>query len=142
MITLKPLKDALLRLLIAPKAFILNSNDLETPTVATRISESITDRNHIFASTTSEMQADNFVSTTTKINISNVYFASAASAHFIVYSCGAQAIKIKGTSEPVTNYAAFGEQSENPLPDYGMYLKTESGDSFSPTNLSMNSTNL
>ena len=50
-------------------------------------------------------------------------------------------MEIDGTSAGV-NYAEFGQKSDKKLPDYGMYLKTESGSSFSPTGLSLSGTDL
>ncbi|MEI3542258.1 MAG: hypothetical protein V8P98_05630 [Acutalibacteraceae bacterium] len=78
-----------------------------------------------------------------KIDLASVIFASAASAASIAAAGtgGAKKLEIDGTSAGV-NYAEFGQKSDKKLPDYGMYLKTESGSSFSPTGLSLSGTDL
>ena len=72
-----------------------------------------------------------------KIHLTSVIFASAASAASIAAAgtYGAKKIAISGSSD-------FGNKTKNSLPDYGMYLKTDSGSSFSLTDLSLSGTNL
>ena len=79
-----------------------------------------------------------------KIDLASVIFASAASAASIAAAGtgGAKKLEIDGTSKADGNYAKFGYVSNKKLPDYGMYLKTESGSSFSPTDLSLSGTDL
>ena len=79
-----------------------------------------------------------------KIDLASVIFASAASAASIAAAGtgGAKKLEIDGTSKAGGNYAEFGQKSDKKLPDYGMYLKTESGSSFSPTGLSLSGTDL
>ena len=78
-----------------------------------------------------------------KIDLASVIFASAASAASIAAAGtgGAKKLEIDGTSAGV-NYAEFGQKSDKKLPDYGMYLKTSSSSSFSPTGLSLSGTDL
>lgn len=76
-----------------------------------------------------------------KIDLASVIFASAASAASLTADGGAKKLEIDGTSAG-GNYAEFGQKSDKKLPDYGMYLKTESGSSFSPTGLSLSGTDL
>lgn len=76
-----------------------------------------------------------------KIDLASVIFASAASAASLAADDGAKKLEIDGTSAG-GNYAEFGYVSNKKLPDYGMYLKTESGSSFSPTGLSLSGTDL
>lgn len=77
-----------------------------------------------------------------KIHLESVIFASAASAASLAADGGAKKLEIDGTSKEGGDYAAFGEKSKKKLPDYGMYLKTSSISSFSPTGLSLSGTNL
>ena len=79
-----------------------------------------------------------------KIDLASVIFASAASAASLAAAGtgGAKKLEIDGTSKAGGNYAKFGYVSDKKLPDYGMYLKTESGSSFSPTGLSLSGTDL
>lgn len=65
-----------------------------------------------------------------KMILSPVSFASAASAAAIFASGGSQRLDISGSY-------AFGIKTSAPLPDYGMYLKTSSSDSFSASNLTL-----
>ena len=69
-----------------------------------------------------------------KIHLESVIFASAASAASIAAAgtYGAKKIAISGSSD-------FGNKTKNSLPDYGMYLKTGSGETFTPTTLTYNS---
>lgn len=69
-----------------------------------------------------------------KIDLESVIFASAASAASIAAAgtYGAKKIAISGSSD-------FGNKTKNSLPDYGMYLKTGSGETFTPTTLTYNS---
>ncbi len=75
-----------------------------------------------------------------KINLESdicgpVIFASAASAANLVRDGGAQKIEIAGSAD-------FGKKTTAALPDYGMYLKTASGKTFSANSLSLSSSNL
>ncbi len=70
-----------------------------------------------------------------KIHLESVIFASAASAASIAAGGGAKKIDISGSSN-------FGQKVTDALPDYGMYLKTSSSSSFSPTGLSLSGKNL
>lgn len=74
-----------------------------------------------------------------KIDLSYILFASTAAAANIVgiSSNGAKKIEIDGTSKENGNYAKFGKRSAQDLPDYGMYLKTKSTDTFIPNSLSL-----
>ena len=65
-----------------------------------------------------------------KLDLSSVIFASAASAASLAAEGGSRTFEIKGSS-------VFGEQTLTALPDYGMYLKTENKDSFTPTALGL-----
>ena len=71
-----------------------------------------------------------------KIDLSSVIFASAASAASIAAEGGAKKISISGSSD-------FGKKTSNSLPDYGMYLKTNSDDkNFSAGLLNLSGTDL
>ena len=77
-----------------------------------------------------------------KIHLESVIFASAASAASIAAAGGAKKIEIDGTSKEGGDYAAFGEKSKKKLPDYGMYLKTSSKDSFAANSLTLSGNTL
>ncbi|MEI3541735.1 MAG: hypothetical protein V8P98_02885 [Acutalibacteraceae bacterium] len=98
------------------------------------------DRGHIVLST--GVRNDDAAAVAFKIDLASVIFASAASAASFAAAVGAKKIEIDGTSKEGSDYAAFGEKSNKELPDYGMYLKTSSSSSFSPTGLSLSGTNL
>ncbi len=72
-----------------------------------------------------------------KINMESVIFASAASAKDIVGDggSGAKKIEIAGSED-------FGKNVKSTPPDYGMYLKTRSGKSFTANSLTMSGNNL
>ena len=72
-----------------------------------------------------------------KINIGSVIFASAALAKDIVNGneSGGKKIEITGSTN-------FGKNTSASLPDYGMYLKTRSGKSFTANSLSLSGNNL
>ncbi len=70
-----------------------------------------------------------------KINLTSVIFASAASAVNLVAAGGAQKIEIASST-------AFGKKTSSNLPDYGMYLKTASGKTFTANSVSIWGTNL
>ena len=70
-----------------------------------------------------------------KIDLKDVVFASTASAKAIAAKDGAKKIEISGSSN-------FGKRTGDSLPDYGMYLKTESTGNFEPTGLTFDDTNL
>ena len=78
-----------------------------------------------------------------KIDLASVIFASAASAASIAAAGtgGAKKLEIDGTSAGV-NYAEFGQKSDKKLPDYGMYLKTSSKDSFAANSLTLSGNTL
>ena len=78
-----------------------------------------------------------------KIHLESVIFASAASAASIAAAGtgGAKKLEIDGTSAGV-NYAEFGQKSDKKLPDYGMYLKTSSKDSFAANSLTLSGNTL
>lgn len=97
------------------------------------------DRGHIVLST--GVRNDDAAAVAFKIDLASVIFASAASAASLAADDGAKKLEIDGTSAG-GNYAEFGQKSDKKLPDYGMYLKTDSGSSFSPTDLSLSGTNL
>jgi len=65
-----------------------------------------------------------------KINISNVIFASAVSAEKLAENGSATVIDIAGSN-------SFGKKTATALPDYGMYLKTESPDIFDANAISL-----
>ena len=67
-----------------------------------------------------------------KINLESVIFASAASAASFATEGGAKKLEILGSSD-------FGKKTTSSLPSYGMYLKTGSGETFTPTTLTYNS---
>lgn len=70
-----------------------------------------------------------------KIDLSTVNFASAASAKNIVEN-GTEGV---GTIA-ISPFEYFGKKTPISSVDYGMYLKTSSGNSFTPTGLSLSST--
>ena len=76
-----------------------------------------------------------------KIHLESVIFASAASAASIAAAGGAKKLEIDGTSAG-GNYAEFGQKSDKKLPDYGMYLKTSSKDSFAANSLTLSGNTL
>lgn len=77
-----------------------------------------------------------------KIHLESVIFASAASAASLAADGGAKKLEIDGTSKEGGDYAAFGEKSKKKLPDYGMYLKTSSKDSFAANSLTLSGNTL
>ena len=77
-----------------------------------------------------------------KIHLESVIFASAASAASIAAAGGAKKLEIDGTSKADGNYAKFGYVSNKKLPDYGMYLKTSSKDSFAANSLTLSGNTL
>ncbi len=70
-----------------------------------------------------------------KIHLESVIFASAASAASIAAAGGAKKIDISGSSN-------FGQKVTDALPDYGMYLKTSSKDSFAANSLTLSGNTL
>ena len=70
-----------------------------------------------------------------KIHLESVIFASAASAASIAAAGGAKKIDISGFSN-------FGQKVTDALPDYGMYLKTSSKDSFAANSLTLSGNTL
>ena len=76
-----------------------------------------------------------------KIDLASVIFASAASAASLAADDGAKKLEIDGTSAG-GNYAEFGYVSNKKLPDYGMYLKTSSKDSFAANSLTLSGNTL
>ena len=70
-----------------------------------------------------------------KIHLESVIFASAASAASIAAAGGAKKIDISGSSN-------FGQKVTYALPDYGMYLKTSSKDSFAANSLTLSGNTL
>ena len=72
-----------------------------------------------------------------KIHLESVIFASAASAASISIAAagGAKKIDISGSSN-------FGQKVTDALPDYGMYLKTSSKDSFAANSLTLSGNTL
>ena len=70
-----------------------------------------------------------------KIHLESVIFASAASAASIAAAGGAKKIDISG-------YSNFGQKVTDALPDYGMYLKTSSKDSFAANSLTLSGNTL
>ena len=70
-----------------------------------------------------------------KIHLESVIFASAASAASIAAAGGAKKIDISGSSN-------FGQKVIDALPDYGMYLKTSSKDSFAANSLTLSGNTL
>ncbi|MFR1179048.1 MAG: hypothetical protein ACLSDH_03180, partial [Bacilli bacterium] len=70
-----------------------------------------------------------------KIHLESVIFASAASAASIAAAGGAKKIDISGSSN-------FGKKVTDALPDYGMYLKTSSKDSFAANSLTLSGNTL
>lgn len=70
-----------------------------------------------------------------KIHLESVIFASAASAASIAAAGGAKKIDISGSSN-------FGQKITYALPDYGMYLKTSSKDSFAANSLTLSGNTL
>ena len=70
-----------------------------------------------------------------KIHLESVIFASAASAASIAAAGGAKKIDISG-------YSNFGQKVTDALPDYGMYLKTSSKNSFAANSLTLSGNTL
>ena len=69
-----------------------------------------------------------------KLDLSSVLFASAASAAPLATG-GSRKFEIEGSSN-------FGKKTSSALPDYGMYLKQSSSESFAATGLSYSGTQL
>ena len=102
------------------------------------------DRGHHMSLATGVRNDDASPAVAFKIDLASVIFASAASAASFAAAGTGGAKKLKSMVLPkkCSDYAAFGEKSNKELPDYGMYLKTSSSSSFSPTGLSLSGTNL
>ena len=78
---------------------------------------------------------DSGVAAACKIDLSSVIFASSVSAESVAVLGGSKRSEISGSSY-------FGKKTEDALPDYGMYLRQMSRDSFEVTGLKYSGTTL